>query len=992
MNAWSARLCLLVAIFLAIVSFASGATTLRHYYGHDAVEDREGVIAPWYTGQNGQFDFRVRIAAETMKRYAWAGKDKAVLPAPEFVYNGTWSIDEQGNITVPKETDWANGDVGQRAAYLIRSMMEYYRYSGDPAALAIISTTADYVTSHCETPANHGWPGILISVPNMGVRYGDCRLGTSDELNDGHGNGHGKIQLDIVAEVGLQLVRAYEMLGEKRWYDAAKHWADLLAENRRHDPSQSPWGRYANNANGAGMNGIQTGGVVYILTFFDELIRTGYTGKGNEIVAARDDGRAYLRSVLLPIWWVDDTFGRNYWDWEQPVQAENITEFAVLYMMDHKDYFPNWKNDVRNLLSLFLNHTSVSPKSNSDVFSGAWAYPESSDCCERSLWYGPMELSSIWARYSVETESEWAREIARRSQILATYDPLDNGRSMDLIDGGSFVSDTWFKIAHPMALDYVLKTMAWLPDIMGANRENHLMRVSEVVKQVTYGKDKITYTTFDAPIGGTDQFRLAYSPKTVNADGKELSPRSDLKANGYTVRSLTGGDFIVTIRHDRATKISLSGADPQMTAEDRQIIFSGRWNAGRDQDDSGGGSHVASESGASMSYTFTGNQVRLVGRVSPKGGRADVFLDDAKQLVPVDCFSPIVFRKQILYYRNGLADGPHTLKIVVRGEHNPASGGDEVFINGVQYSAATGESDYGVGGGPAGFQRMVFGYTNRTDYRDSQGNLWRPATEFIARTGHQTDAVAKTWWIMRQAVFVDGTPDPELYRYGVHLPELTVNSTVAPGTYHLRLKFAETQYLGPNQRGITIYINGEKVAEGLDVWATAGGAKKAVDLVFNDIRPQNGVIALRLVGSKIGGCQTDAMLQALEVGPGDGGQGANPRSIATVSASGNPTPIIYVQAVRYQSSVTPEKAQVLLQSLKNTLQTIPQVKSVEVGSVVDDSQKQYDYAVVMRFDNLEDKHAYGESEVHRRWVKDNNVLDLIDKHLMLTIQSYSSGQ
>ena len=990
MSGWSARLCLLVALFFGIVLFAGGATTLRHYYGHDAVEDREGVIAPWYNGQNGQFDLRVRIAAETMKRYPWVGKDKAVLPAPEFLYNGTWNIDAEGKIKVPEEKDWANGDVGQRAAYLIRSMMEYYHYSGDPAALSIISTTADYLISHCETPANHGWPGMLISVPTMGVRYGDCRLGPSDELKDGNG----KIQLDIVAEVGLQLVRAYEMLGETRWYEAAKHWADLLAENRRRDPGLSPWGRYVNNVDGAGMNGIQTGGVVFILAFFDELIRTGYTGKGNEIVTAREEGKSYLRDVLLPSWWVDDTWGRNYWDWEQPVQAENITEFTVLYMMDHKDYFPNWKNDGRNLLSLFLNHTSVNPKSNSDVFSGAWAYPESSDCCERSLWYGPMELSSVWARYGVEADSEWAREIARRSQILATYDVLDNGRSMDLIDGGSYVNDVWFKIAHPMALDYVLKTMAWLPEIMGANRENHLMRTSAVVKQVTYGKDKITYTTFDAPVGGADQLRLAYSPKTVNADGKELPLRSDLEANGYTVRTLTGGDFIVTIHHDGATKISLSGSDPQKTAEDRQIIFAGRWNLAREQDDSSGGSHVSSQPGASMSYSFTGNQVRLVGRVSPKGGRADVFLDGAKQLVPVDCFSPIVLHDQILYYRNGLADGLHTLKIVVRGEHNPASGGDEVFINGVQYSAATGKSDDGAGGGPTGFQRMVFGYTSRTDYRDSQGNLWRPGTEFIARTGHLTDAVAKTWWTMRQAVFVQATQDPELYRYGVHLPEFTVNTTVGPGTYHVRLKFAETQYDGANQRGITIYINGQKVEEGLDVWATAGGANKAVDLVYNDIRPQNGVVALRFVGSKVDGSQRDAMVQALEIGPGDGGQSSSPKTIGSGSASDSSgkNQVIYVQAVRYKNSVTPERAQLLLQSLKNTFRTIPEVKSVEVGSVVEDNQKEYDYAVVMRFNNLEEKRAYGNSEVHRRWVHDNNAVDAIDKHLMLTIQSDSPGQ
>ena len=982
----SVRLAMLAAICLETVALAGPATTLRHYYGHDAVEDREGVIAPWYRGQNGQYDFRVRIAAETMKRYPWVGRDKAALPAPEFLYNGTWNIDREGNIKVPEEKDWANGDVGQRAAYLIRSMMEYYRYSGDPAALAVISTTADYLVAHCETPRSHGWPGMLISVPNMGIRYGDCRLGPSDELGNERGIGNGKIQLDIVAEVGLQLVRAYEMMGERRWYEAAKHWADLLAENRRRDPIQSPWGRYANNAGGRGMNGTQTGGVAFILEFFDELIRTGYTGKQNEIVKARDEGRAYLRDALLPVWWVDDTWGRNYWDWEDPVQAENVTEFAVIYMMEHKKFFPNWKNDVRNVLSLFLNHTSVSPKSNGDVFSGAWAYPESSSCCDRSLWYGPMQLASVWARYGVETGSEWAREIARRSELLSTYDGLENGRSMDLIDGGSYVSDTWFKIAHPMALDYVLKTMAWEPDVMGANRENHLMRTSEVVKKVVYGKDKIAYMTYDAPAGSVDVLRLAYSPKSVTANGNSLALRSDLLANGYEARKLAGGDFIVSIRHDGATEIALTGSDPQEAVDGRQLTFEGEWNVSRDDKDDRGGCHVSSQKAASVSYSFTGNQVRVVGAVNRKGGRADVFVDGIKQLVPVDCFSPLGLPKQILYYRNGLAEGQHTLKIVVRGERNPSSTGNEVFIDSLQYSAAAGDSGYGEGGGPAESQRMIFGYTSRTDYRDSQGNFWRPATEFIVRTGDLTDSVAKTWWTLRQAVFVKGTPDPELYRYGVHAPDFTVNTTVGPGTYHVRLKFAETQYVGGNERGTIIYINGQKVQEAFDVAATAGGRNKAVDLVYNNIHPQNGAIAIRFVGSKVNGCQRDAIIQALEVGPGDGGQGSPAKSIAAGVETGAPeSNITYIQAVRYKSSVTPEKAETLLRDLKLTLGQIPEIKSLVVGRVVEDNTKDYDYAVIMKFNSLEDKLNYGNSEVHRRWVKDN-VGDIIDKHLMLTIQ------
>lgn len=878
---------LIPLVCLCLGGLGNAATVQKHYFGHDAVQDQFGVIAPWYKGQNGQFDFRVRIAAETLKRYPWASRDRAVMAAPEYVFNGQWNIDSEGKITIPHEKDWEDGDLAQRAAYLISSMLEYYRYSGDPAGFAGITLTINYILDHCQTDAKQGWPNMLISVPTMGLPHGDCRLGPSEDL----AAGNGKIQLDIVAELGLQLIHAYEVIGDVRWYNAAKHWADLLAENRQRVAGASPWGRYADKFGHAGMNEAQTGGVATILWFLDEMIRSGYEGPSHSLVTARDEGRRYLQEVLLPAWTTNDSWGRHFWDWEDPVQTLYPTDFVPMYLMDHQNEFSNWRNDVRNILSLNLVHTSVSPKSNGDAFSGAWAYPESAGCCDRSLSYSPQELARTFARYGVEADSEWGREIARRSELLTTYDGLENGQAIDGIDGTSIVDGSWFKIAQPMALDYVLKTMGWLPEVMGANRENHIMRTSGVVKRVTYGVGEIRYSTFDAPANSSEVLQLAFPPRTITGDGKALEQQTSLSGNGYTIRPLKGGDVIVQIRHDGARDITIRGTDPQVMAGRAEMDFQGDWHGVGQEHDPKKASQMTVQPGAGMSYQFRGNQVRLVGEVGKTGGLADVYVDGVKELVGIDCFNPIILERQILYYKNGLTDTLHTLKVVVRGEGNPISMGKEVYVDGVEYSQATGDARYGEGGGPTGAQRLIFGYTARNDYLDSHGDSWRPGTEFIARTGDMTDAVAKTWWTMRQAVFVKNTPDPELYRYGVHWPDFTVNLTVGPGTYHVRLKFAETQFDGPGQRGITISLNGTKVVEGLDVWATAGGANKAVDLVYNDVQPQNGLIAIRLEGAALGGCKGEAMVQAIEVAPGDGGQGSVPKTIDPSRGAGNIAPL-----------------------------------------------------------------------------------------------------
>ncbi len=96
--------------------------------------------------------------------------------------------------------------------------------------------------------------------------------------------------------------------------------------------------------------------------------------------------------------------------------------------------------------------------------------------------------------------------------------------------------------------------------------------------------------------------------------------------------------------------------------------------------------------------------------------------------------------------------------------------------------------------------------------------------------------------------------------------------------------------------------------------------------------------------------------------------------------------IVYVQAVRYKPSVTEDQAGEMLRDLKRTLRRIPQVRSIRIGRVARSSGPAYEYAVIMEFDSLEDLKAYGESEIHRRWVKDH-AAGLIDDHLMLTVDA-----
>jgi lipopolysaccharide/colanic/teichoic acid biosynthesis glycosyltransferase len=44
-----------------------------------------------------------------------------------------------------------------------------------------------------------------------------------------------------------------------------------------------------------------------------------------------------LQDLLLPLWLQNDTWGREYWDWEHQVQGETYSEMVPRYMERHRE-------------------------------------------------------------------------------------------------------------------------------------------------------------------------------------------------------------------------------------------------------------------------------------------------------------------------------------------------------------------------------------------------------------------------------------------------------------------------------------------------------------------------------------------------------------------------------------------------------------------------------------------------------------------------------
>jgi hypothetical protein len=85
--------------------------------------------------------------------------------------------------------------------------------------------------------------------------------------------------------------------------------------------------------------------------------------------------------------------------------------------------------------------------------------------------------------------------------------------------------------------------------------EDHLLRSTSVVREVTYASGRIDYQTFDR--AATEVLRLSFQPAYIMAGGVRLAVQDALKGDTYTVRPLPGGDFEVHVRHLRSAMVSI---------------------------------------------------------------------------------------------------------------------------------------------------------------------------------------------------------------------------------------------------------------------------------------------------------------------------------------------------------------------------------------------------------------------------------------------------
>jgi hypothetical protein len=528
-----------------------------------------GIAAQEYV--NAQLPWQAPVLDAQGKLLAWykpeknLGYDKVVRLAWDFIEHKVPNDTRHGsglkiyliNSVFDDKTlqgwNWQHNPASVYGQF-VDSLLGWYPYSGDDEAVQVVKSMLDYQLAHGTTPADWEWASVPFATSCDDQRdYGRCLRGVPQEF-------YGGIETDKLGELGIGYVLFYEMTGERKYLEAGVHCAEALAKHvRAGDEEHTPWPFRVDAHTGDIVGGEEFGGmVVASVRLLDELVR----------LKAGDTGGFEKTRDIAWKWLLDYPMNRRSRAWDKwsgyfedvPKNTANVnqalptmTAYYILTRDDPAAAVHDWSNQVGHFIDWVQEKLGRGP------YFGAWAIdeqgtPDGRGCCSRAgLASDTSRWGAINAMYFEKTGDAQARENAFRSLNYATYFTAADGKISCC--GQGFEGQYWFDDGYG---DYIRNFM-WA---MGAEPEfapigeSHLLRSSSVVRKVTYTKGSIDYRTFDD--AASETLRLNFRPSRITAGGSALTERQDLKDEGFTIRSLPGGDFAVQVRHIKSGEVSIA--------------------------------------------------------------------------------------------------------------------------------------------------------------------------------------------------------------------------------------------------------------------------------------------------------------------------------------------------------------------------------------------------------------------------------------------------
>lgn len=419
---------------------------------------------------------------------------------PPYVYHGV--------IYLPSDLRYSSSYPAFHHSVFIDTFLDYYAYSGDRDSLRRAIQLGDWNLAH-RTPASTRFPHLPYSTFTDGKPMG---------FVDGKA-----VMLDKPARMGSAFVHLYRVTGQRKYLNAARQIADVLASLQHPDGS---WDFRVDPVTGQTIQPY-TSNTIFAICLFDTL-------------DALDATRPYAKASAAALRWTLDNPVRTF-RWEGfyedvPVGSVSYENFDAIefarYLLQQPNRRPEYVKIAKSINDWTLKWFSESTS----------AYGPGIN--EQRVCFLPMTAHTAhWAILAFELSEATGDRKLRNTAISAinacTYPVEDNGFCRIPMFSPNWQGPYWYSVTSALQ-GYSLMCMGYAPE-MAPDGASHLLKTSSTVQRIEYGADSIGYRTFD---GGCELLKLVRKPVSVSADGRTLE--RNVGENGWTYNGKTN---VLTVKH-----------------------------------------------------------------------------------------------------------------------------------------------------------------------------------------------------------------------------------------------------------------------------------------------------------------------------------------------------------------------------------------------------------------------------------------------------------
>jgi len=531
--------CIITTIDFSQVTLPPNKETVDSFNNHKVILDENSKIISWITPQSKAYDQFLRQRWNFIKTHVPNSPGPQSSYPQYYFYCAYWN--ENGKL---KPDMWMN-DVGEKIPNWVESALLYYAYTGDTAVMSIVVNLATYAIEHGTSPAAFAWPNFPYTTTNAGDT--EFRGFTSAKRFALH-----EIQVDHAGDMGLAYYRLFLYTGDEKFKIAAINVANTLSDKVcTGSATQSPWPYRVimNTGKVTAEYGANWMGCYMLL---DNLAKSNLGNVTAYANACKKVREFILEYPMKTGYWTDGHTNNNVNSntYKSNMSASNIT----LYMLDHPEFNPDWKTDVPALIKWTEDNFVFRCAPGEPATQWGANIVGEQDGFLPKMDYQTARYAAECARWFRVSGDETYKEKAYRSLNWVTYCNDTNGLATESPVSKNI--SNWWSDCYGEGPRMFYHAFAAIPEWVPPG-ENHILYSECVLKNVFYQSNKLMYTA--TMNSGIEFIKLSFKPDKIILNGSEIPLLSEEDKQGYTLKNLKDGGYVIRISRKKTGDIVIIG-------------------------------------------------------------------------------------------------------------------------------------------------------------------------------------------------------------------------------------------------------------------------------------------------------------------------------------------------------------------------------------------------------------------------------------------------